>query len=200
VDRSLSRLDGLEEFLGDLRLLARLEAGALDEGVEAVSVKDLLGDVAREHEAEAETRGLALNVEVEDGIPPVRGHPRLLREAVANYLSNALKFTPGGGDVLIWAKRRHNGGVRVGVTDTGIGIAPRDHSRLFQEMRRLPKRTGDGEREGRASGLGLSIVRRVAEAHDGSVGFASRPGLGSTFWIDLPGDGSASTAESPEPA
>lgn len=113
---------------------------------------------------------------------------RLIREALANYLGNAIKYTPRGGNVVVSASDEH-GVVRVTVTDDGPGIAKDAQARLFQEFVRTGSQAAKTDRSG-GIGLGLSIVRRIAEAHGGRAGVASEPGLGSTFFMEfraLPG-------------
>jgi signal transduction histidine kinase len=98
-----------------------------------------------------------------------------------NLLTNAIKFSPSGTDVVLTA-RLEGGSVRFDVTDEGPGIAVEQQGRLFLRFER--EEQGEVSRAG--LGLGLSIVRRVAEAHGGGVGVASRPGQGATFWISFP--------------
>jgi len=184
VERAVARLEGLSRFLVDLRVLATLEAGRLEAEMTRLDLTPLLEDLVEENRDLADSRRQKLDLEVA-AILPVRGNGRLLREAVVNYISNALKYTQEGGHISVRG-REIDGRVRVEVEDDGPGIAPADQALLFAEFQRLA-RAGDGGRDvPDGTGLGLSIVRRVVEVHGGSVGVESHPGEGSLFYLELP--------------
>ena len=103
-----------------------------------------------------------------------------LRQAIANLVDNAIKYTPRGGGVEVRAERASNM-VEIRVSDTGPGIPDRDLPRIFDRLYR-----GDQSRTTRGLGLGLSLVRAYVEAQGGTVSVESRPGTGSTFTIRLP--------------
>ena len=182
VDRALSRLDGLSRFLVDLRVLATLEAGRLEEEMSEVDLSPMLAELVDEYQDIAAGRQQNLQLDAPIGLT-VWGNERLLREAVVNYITNAIKYTPEGGAIQVLGERAR-ASVRVTVADNGPGIASEDQSRLFAEFQRLAQ-PDDGNAP-RGTGLGLSIVRRVVEMHGGSVGLESRLGEGSRFYLDLP--------------
>ncbi len=186
VDRSLTRLGGLDRFLLDLQMLASLEHADLRDQAENVDLLHLSREVVEENQDLAAQHGHTLTLEAGgDGRPPiVRGVPRLLREALLNYITNAIKYTPSGGRIRVRCLGREGVAV-VEVEDTGIGISAHDQQRLFNEFVRIRKGKA-AQAEG--TGLGLSIVRRVVEAHGGSVGVHSEPGQGSTFFLTLPAE------------
>jgi signal transduction histidine kinase len=105
--------------------------------------------------------------------------PARLRQVVLNYLSNAIKFTPPGGVILVRAGRAGRDFL-VEVTDTGCGIEPEHQRRVFDEFEQL-----DGGYRG-GTGLGLAVTKQIVEAHGGTVGVQSEPGKGSTFFARLP--------------
>ncbi len=183
VDRSLDRLAALTDFMSDLRLLATLETGGIEDRMEETDLVPMLMELAEEWNSEAEERGIDFVYDGPAELPRVRAHERLLREAVANFLSNALKFTPSGGRVTLRAETLP-GTIRVSVEDTGVGISLADQGELFREFSRMrPADTsGDGRR---GSGIGLSIVKRIVDAHGASLGCRSAPGEGSDFFIEL---------------
>lgn len=182
VDRALSRLDGLSRFLVDLRVLATLEAGRLEEEMSEVDLSPMLAELVDEYQDVAAGRQQSLLLDAPADLT-VWGNERLLREAVVNYITNAIRYTPEGGVIRVVGERAREH-VRLTVADNGPGIAPEDQSRLFAEFQRLAQ-ADDGDAP-RGTGLGLSIVRRVVEMHGGSVGLESRLGEGSRFYLDLP--------------
>jgi signal transduction histidine kinase len=111
----------------------------------------------------------------------VRGIARLLREALVNYVTNAIKYS-GLGRTIVVRVCVQEASLRVEVKDDGPGISPEKQTQLFQEFVRVSK--GKGAEAG--TGLGLSIVRRIAEAHGGQTGVESTPGQGSCFFLTLP--------------
>jgi signal transduction histidine kinase len=182
VDRAQNRLDGLSNFLVDLRVLATLEAGRLEEEMGRVELSPLLGELVEEYQDLASGRSQVLSLETEDSLA-VWGNERLLREAIVNYFTNAIKYGPEGGTIRVHGERRDSS-IRVSVEDEGPGISSEDQARLFAEFQRLARPEDVDAPKG--TGLGLSIVRRVVEAHGGSVGLDSVPGRGSVFYLDLP--------------
>lgn len=182
LDRSLRRLGDLGEFMTGIQTLASLESDIIKTQFTHVDLAQVAAHLVEEYADVAAAHRQRLSLEVEDGLPPVLGHERLLQEAVVNYLTNALKYTPDGG--LIVVRLLHRAPlVRLEVRDDGPGIAPQDQERLFQEFVRLAD--PDAPRV-KGSGLGLSIVRRIALAHGGRTGIESRKGEGSTFFLELP--------------
>jgi len=184
IERILARLGEAEAFLHDFSVLGALDTPDLDKQTEAIDMGALIQTAVAENKDVAHMHHHSLTVNVAEGLPPVRGVERLIREAVTNLITNAIKYTPDNGAIEIraWADGDR---VRIEVEDNGIGIALEDQNRLFQEFVRIKQKdTRLGDVAG--SGLGLSIVRRVIEAHHGHVGVTSELGKGSTFFIDLP--------------
>jgi signal transduction histidine kinase len=182
VDRAGERLRGVLELLRSLRVLADLETERLESLMAPVDVLATIRAAVEEHVDAAEQRGQRLQVELPESLPAVRGVERLLREAVANYLTNAIKYADASGPIVAGAAQV-GAFVRIEVKDSGPGIAAADQARLFHEFGRLAKQ---GSRRAAGIGLGLSIVRRIAEAHDGRAGVESQAGQGSIFFIELP--------------
>ncbi len=184
VERSLRRLEGINQFLQEFRMLEALESGAIIEQTAPVDVRSLLEDVVEAYRDQAESRGHTLTLKVGPGLPSVRAIPELLRVAVTNYVTNAIKYTPDGGRIVVRAHRRARN-VCIEVQDNGIGIAPEDQAKLFNEFVRLDRR-GTPVADAPGTGLGLSIVRRIIERQGGRTGVRSAPGAGSTFTLQLP--------------
>jgi signal transduction histidine kinase len=191
VRRAKQRLGELLEFLRDLQVLGELESADIAAQAGAVDMGALARKVAEEQAELAQQRRQTLSVELPSELPAAQGVERLLREALANYLSNAIKYTPEGGSIRLRAAR-DAAMLRVEVQDSGRGIAAQDQERLFNEFVRIPASDQAGPPVS-GTGLGLSIVRRIAEAHGGRVGVVSALGKGSTFFFELPVAGAGTT-------
>ena len=157
-----------------------LEGGEAARPNQPVDIHAVLRQVVEQHRERARDRGQTLELVTEDPVPPVLGVEPLLREAVTNFVTNAIKYTPDGGRITVRA-RHEPPRVRIEVQDNGIGIAAEDQGRVFEDFVRLKHAD---ERE-RGSGLGLGIVQRIVQCHGGTVGLESEPGRGSTFSIEL---------------
>jgi signal transduction histidine kinase len=185
VDRAGEKLRGVLDLLRGLRVLADLETEKLESLMAPVDMLATVRAVVEDHAEAAELRGQRLQSELPATLPAIRGVERLLREAVANYLTNAIKYADPSGPIVVRAA--HVGSsVRIEVSDVGPGIATEDQARLFQEFARVGKRGAQGGKAPSGIGLGLSIVRRIAEAHEGRAGVVSAVGQGSTFFLELP--------------
>ncbi|MEU2731315.1 HAMP domain-containing sensor histidine kinase [Streptomyces griseoviridis] len=171
----------LQRIIDDLQDLAAADAGTLRLHREPVRVDELLGQVAAAHGVAADTAGVALRTET-DGTLWLDADPVRMRQALGNLVTNAVRHTPAGGTVTLTA-RRDGDRIALTVADTGSGIDPDDLPHVFDRFWRAEKsrsrRTG-------GSGLGLSIVRHLLAAHDGTVHADSAPGEGARFTLSLP--------------
>jgi two-component system phosphate regulon sensor histidine kinase PhoR len=132
--------------------------------------------------ARVEAKGLTLDLETPDDLPPLVGDEILLRQAVTNLVDNAIKYTPAPGSVKVGVTTQDSYLV-IWVKDTGIGIAPADQRRLFEKFYRIKRRDTISIK---GTGLGLAIVKSIIERHNGRVRMESQLGQGSTFYIALP--------------
>jgi len=184
IERSLTRLDDLTELMKNMQTLSSLELGMIEAKAEPVDMREVLTEVVSSQRDVAEGRGHELRLELPRALPKVLGFRQMLREAVANYLTNAIKYTADGGRITVRAVQQE-GVIRIEVEDTGIGVAEENLERLFDDFIRLPTEDTPLAKVG-GSGLGLSIVRRVVEAVGGRVEVQSVEGEGSTFAMVLP--------------
>jgi two-component system sensor histidine kinase BaeS len=173
----------LQHVIDDLQDLAAADAGELRLHARAVDVPDLLGQVASAHKASADRAGISLVVRADAG-PTLTADPIRLRQAVGNLITNAIRHTPPGGRITL-AARTDGPQVVIDVTDTGAGLAPDQAPLVFERFWRAEK---SRSRQTGGSGLGLSIVRKLAEAHGGTASVTSTLGEGSTFTLRLPVD------------
>jgi signal transduction histidine kinase len=182
------RMEGMQEMLQDLQILGQLETEDVEKSAERLNLADVLQDVVEDYGEQARSAGLEMVVEEGEDVPEVRGIRRLLREAVVNYVTNAIKYAPRSGVLTLETKALiADGGpwARVEVSDRGPGIPREEIPHLFQEFSRGIQRSAGPEHPA-SSGLGLSITRRILESHRGRVGVEAHLGEGSTFWLELP--------------
>ncbi|MDV9174793.1 HAMP domain-containing sensor histidine kinase [Streptomyces sp. W16] len=171
----------LQRVIDDLQDLAAADAGILRLHREPVRVEDLVDQVVAAYRVSADTAGVALTGKADNSLW-LAADPVRMRQVLGNLVSNALRHTPADGTVTLTAWRDGED-VVLTVVDTGTGIAPENLQHVFERFWRADqsrsRRTG-------GSGLGLSIVRDLVAAHDGTVEAASEPGAGSVFTLRLP--------------
>jgi signal transduction histidine kinase len=168
-------------LINDVLDLSKIEAGQLTLAPSDYSMRELVLDVASATEALAAEKKLALEVDAPADLPRGRGDERRLTQVLLNLVSNAIKFTEAG-SVSIRAKVEDSSFV-VAVTDTGVGIAPADQKRIFEEFQQVDS---SSTRKKGGTGLGLAIAKRIVELHGGRIWVDSTPGQGSTFAFTLP--------------
>ncbi len=171
----------LGRLVGDLLNLARADAGHVNLRLQEIYLDDLLSDCCRSVKPLAASRQLELACQCPEDVS-FRGDEELLRRMVLNLLDNAIRFTPPGGKVTA-SLDAPDSRLRIHVADTGIGISEDSAPHVFERFYRADK--ARSRHEG-GFGLGLSIVKWIAEAHGGTVSLASQPEAGSTFTVLLP--------------
>lgn len=183
-------------LVNDVLDLARVEAGRLELRREVVDVGLAVTEAVNGLRPLADRKNLDLRVEAPSlDVVVDRGR---FRQIIYNLISNAIKYTHDGGSIKVAASRVGDE-IRIAVADSGVGIAPEDHGRVFEEFRQV----GDPAERQPGSGLGLAVTKRLAEAHNGHIELTSARGEGSTFTLVLPaGDAAqaAVTAGGPERA
>jgi PAS domain S-box-containing protein len=174
----------LLDLINDILDLSKVEAGRLDLQVEPVHVIELCQSSLLLVKELAIKKSLQLLFQPH-GLPAlIEADPKRLKQMLVNLLSNAVKFTPEGGQVCLEVTGDAAAGqVIFTVLDTGIGIAPEDLARLFQPFSQLDSSLS---RQHEGTGLGLALVRRLAELHGGRVSVESEIGVGSRFTVSLP--------------
>lgn len=175
VDASL---EAVEEILGALLDISRLDTGAMQPELSNFRIGDLLGQLKLEFAPLAAEKGLKLRF-LSCSLN-VRSDRRLLRRLLQNLISNAIKYTPKGGVVV--GCRRLDGKIRIEVHDTGLGIPSSQQKVIFREFQRLDQ----GARAARGLGLGLSIVERIARVLGHKISLRSKSRKGSTFAVEMP--------------
>ncbi len=182
LEQILDSAEGLSHIITDVLDLSKIEAGKLSLDTTAFSLYDELVNVQRSYEPLADAKGLRFELRIASDVPTtVSGDPVRVRQILSNYINNALKFTEQGW-VQLDARMTGTGLVQLTVTDTGPGIDPGTQARLFSPFTQADEST---TRRYGGTGLGLSICRELAKLMQGRVGVTSRPGEGSSFWVEL---------------
>jgi signal transduction histidine kinase len=174
LEVALGEADQLLKTFNTVLAIARLQAGGTRD-VTVFDAADLAADMAELYEPAAEDKGLEFSAEIERGLT-IEGNQPFLAQALANVIDNAIKYTPVGGAVMLRARRRSSGDIEYSVTDTGPGVPEADRERVVQRFVRL-----DNSRTEAGSGLGLSLVSAVLEAHAGRVQLDEGPGVYGGF-------------------
>jgi len=191
--------ESLLELIQALLEISRVEAGVVEVGHDPYEIAAVLASAQRTVLPQAQKKGLRLQVHVDAGLPSMLGDPGKVAQCLINLLTNAVKFTPPGGEIRVRAdlfdgERRYTGDdgrfgrprerfVRVVVADTGIGIPADKVNRVFQAFYQVDN---SFTREYGGTGLGLAIVKSFVEAHGGEVWVDSVEGQGTTFSLLLP--------------
>ena len=178
---ALEEVERIAALVEGLLLLARSDAGVLKLDRTTVDLTGLVEEVLGHMRTLAATRSVALKLgEIEPVEVP--GDVNHLRRLLLNLVDNAVKYTPPGGTVKVSVTAREDRAI-VAIADTGPGIPPDEEDKIFQRFYRSPEARATG-RSG--SGLGLSIVKSITEAHHGTIALETTPGKGSTFRVSLP--------------
>ena len=183
----------LNRLVDDLQELALADAGQLKLVRRPVALTDLVGQVVSLLQSQATPKGITIKTDLPPDLPTVDADPSRVGQIIRNLLTNALTYTPPGGEITVRA-RDAGSEIEVSVRDTGTGISPEHLPYVFERFYRADKsrtRTTGG------SGLGLAIVKQLVEAHGGRVWVESTVGKGSTFTFTLPKTGSPASEGNP---
>ncbi len=183
VLRCEKRLELLDGQVNDLLSLSIRRTALNPDALHRVHIPEVLRILSSLFESQARARTIDIIFRIDENLPAVMATDRLLDDLLTNLISNALKYTPPGGKVTVCLSRNDAGGIRLEVTDTGIGIPEQDFSRLFSEFYRAENAKDFSEN---GTGLGLVIVKEILDQLKGTISVSSRIGEGSTFVCHLP--------------
>ena len=180
LGRSAARIDGMRRLIGDLLDLTRIESGQKRRRLETVDLRAAAQAAIDGQEAAARARNISLTLDAQ-GALPLRADPGEIEMIFNNLVSNAVKYNRDGGTVRV-TLGRDGARIRLAVADTGIGMSRESLAKIFDEFVRI-RSTETAHIEG--SGLGLSIVKKLAQLYGGSVAAESEPGRGTTLTVTL---------------
>src|SRR5690554_6941356 len=186
VSTLLNASESLSAIINDLLDISSMEAGKLELEAIPFDLRETLNDLIHMLGSRAREKGLALEMRVDENLPwAMVGDPVRLRQILLNLLSNAIKFTDSGHVLIsieVLGRKEGNVRLRLAVEDTGVGINPEDIPLVYEPYVQLGQRF---QRQLPGAGLGLTICRQLVDLMGGSMDLESRPGQGSTFWVEL---------------
>lgn len=176
----------LLSLINDLLDMAKIDAGAMDVAIEPFPPDECVNATVSMLNAQIRHKKLTVEIETAKSVSLIYGDLRKCKQIMLNLLSNALKYTGEGGRIIIKTELDRAEGIRISVSDTGIGIPPEEHEKIFSEFHQTD-RARDEQLGG--TGIGLALTKRLVELHGGKIGVESEVGKGSRFWFTLPQDG-----------
>ena len=179
-----SETERMARMVNDLLLLARADYGGLTLDMEPLDLDTVLIEAHRQALVLVRDRDLRVTLERFEPLR-IQGNADRMKQLLLNLVTNAIKFTPDGGRISLSLYRSGDNAV-MEVADTGIGIGEEDLKHVFERFYQADVSRVRGTQNGESSGLGLSIVRWIVEAHEGTISIESEPGRGTTFRVKLP--------------
>jgi two-component system phosphate regulon sensor histidine kinase PhoR len=180
LSRMETEVDALSHMVTELLELTRIESGQVPLQLSSISPCQLLGDASERLRLQAERAGLRVHIDCPQDLPEVTADPPRLEQVLVNLIHNAVKYTPGGGEISLKASHQDEE-IIFSVRDTGVGIPSDDLPRVFERFYKA-----DRARSGGGTGLGLAIARHLVEAHGGRIWAQSVESQGSTFSFTIP--------------
>jgi signal transduction histidine kinase len=171
----------LLSLINDILDLSKIEAGRMELELTEFDLPAAIENTMTLVRERAVRRGITLGRSIDERLGIIHADERKVKQVLLNLLSNALKFTSEGGQIDVRAAA-NDGMAEVSVTDTGVGIAPEDQEKVFEEFRQV----GTASKKAEGTGLGLAISRKFVELHGGKIWLTSQVGSGSTFAFTLP--------------
>ncbi len=172
----------LSRLIEDILSISQLEVGTMQLVLDNVELMPLLSESVRDVRGIAESKNIDLQLDLPPKLPTIQGDRDKLAVVVNNLIGNAIKYTPNGGQVCLSCKATEEA-IGISVRDTGIGIDPKDHVRIFEKFQRSDDELVRAET---GTGIGLTTAQEVVNQHGGSISVVSKRGEGSTFTATIP--------------
>lgn len=182
IVKAKERAQGLLELINDWLSIARMDSGQIVDKLKPIPLGELLSKIVEFVQPTTEENNISLKLDSTVGSDVVLGNEESLEQVFSNLINNAIKYNKPNGKVRLSIKENTDF-IQVVIEDTGVGIAPEHLPRIFDQFYQIDrsKRKGD-----KGSGLGLTIAKKIVEAHEGSIEVTSEPGKGSVFTVYLP--------------
>ncbi len=181
LQRGVKKIDQLLDLIHDLLDIARIEAGKHLQHRVPIALENIINETVELIRPRAEEQGVAISVSCEDP-PVIQADPKGVGEVLNNLITNAVNYSPGGGRVEIFVKKRGDN-LEIRISDSGVGIPSEELSKIWDKFYRVKH---PETRQVMGTGLGLAITKGIVEAHQGNIDVESAPGHGTTFRILLP--------------
>jgi two-component system, OmpR family, phosphate regulon sensor histidine kinase PhoR len=182
LHRAQNKIQSLLDLINDLLDVGKIESGHIFQQQVPLRLEEVLEHTIALMKPRAESNNIWLRLDMSRNLPHIQADLRNMEELFSNLISNAINYSPDGGEVMVSAIS-HGDCLEVSVSDTGIGIEPEELPKIFDKFYRVKHpRT----RQVSGTGLGLAIVKGIVESHCGSIDIESRPGVGTTFRVRLP--------------
>jgi signal transduction histidine kinase/CheY-like chemotaxis protein/streptogramin lyase len=181
LDVVIAEGERLTNLINDVLDLAKIEAGKMEWNTEPVQIAEVVERAIASTSSLFDQKSLKLERNIEENLPEINADKDKMIQVVVNLLSNAVKFTNAG--TITCRVFQKDGGIVVGISDTGIGIAPEDHGKVFEQFKQVGDTLTD---KPKGTGLGLPICKEIVEHHGGHIWLESDLGKGSTFYFMLP--------------
>jgi signal transduction histidine kinase len=182
LETIVNESERLTRLLNNVLDFSKIERGKKEYRRTANDLADIVNATAQAMQYPLEQQQFTLNVDVQEGLPPATVDRDAIEQAILNLLANAMKYSGESRNIDL-RLRRADGKAVIEVADHGVGIDLEEQPKIFEQFYRVPTKDNEGVP---GTGLGLTLVRHIAEGHDGSVTVESAPGRGSTFAIRLP--------------
>ncbi len=183
LDIARRNLERLGYLINDILDFSKLEAGKMKMEMVDVRIANVIGDACNGLQSWANSKEISLERSISEDLPVLRIDPNRIIQVLNNLVSNALKFTPKGGRVMVESRLADDNQVLISVEDTGVGIAKEDLGKVFERFLQVGERR---QTDVSGTGLGLSIAKEIVELHGGKIWVESDPGKGAKFIFTLP--------------
>ncbi len=182
LDVIRNNVERMSALISDLSDISRIERGKLNLDITTVELNGYVEETIKSLRHKIEEKNQTLAAEVPKELPSIHADPNRLVQVLTNLVSNAWKYTPDGGEIIVRASQQDDF-VRIEVIDSGLGISPEDQAKLFTQFFRSES---PQVREQLGWGLGLNVTKKLVEIMNGEIGFTSELNQGSNFWFTLP--------------